>query len=139
MTPEYLKIPEAEPLVSIDSLDWDISEDFLTLTCQNSGVWHVISTYQLKSLDIVGIGKIEAYYNINDEDLMNTSNKAIILTPEIAVEDPTQRTILTTSIVKKFSKGHRLKFIVIGENNNTHDSNNVIVVVSSLLTSMMKR
>jgi len=142
VTPAEVKKLEAVPLVSTDSLDWDISKDFLTLICENPGIWHVVSTYQLKSLDTVGIGKIEAFYRVNSLDLMNTSNTATVLTPLNTLEDPTQRTIITTSIVRKFNKGDRLQFMVIGENNTnkkTSEYGPVNLVVSSLLTTMMRR
>ena len=145
--PITIDTDECAPLSSTDSLDWTISDDTLSLICQNSGVWYVSALYQLKALNI-GLGLIKGYFRVNGNDLKTTMNVTTILTPDDSPYVPdknTQQNILNISIARKFNKGDKLNFIAKSKNNSIPTATVLNIQASSnsnnpsLIVTMVKR
>ena len=139
--PSSLNTEEAAPLYSIDSLDWTISNDTLTLICLNSGVWNVSAVYQVKALD-VGLGKMKCMFNINGNDFKTTANVATILTPidsDYIPDNSSQQVILCIGLVQKFNKGDKLQFMAKSANQSIPTSTVLNIEVTGVIVTMIKR
>lgn len=92
------------PLDSVDTKDWTVSGN--TLTCNNSGIWNIVSQYQIVGINDISSGAngtLEGWFNINNFDIPDSAAIGYVSKAGGSV-------VLTIGYAHKFNKGDVLRF-----------------------------
>ena len=112
--PTAANVPQTVPMDSVDTADWLIDPATKGIVCRNSGIWNILSQYQLVNINPqldASQAQVDGWFIVNGQPLANSTAAA-------DVASLNGKNVLAIGLVYEFKKGDVLEFGVASFSNN---------------------